>query len=289
MQLKKPPVVAQSKELLGTSAGSETTISPLIARLRSSDAQAAWEDFLVEYGAIIYQAVRPSAREEEEVADCFVFVCGKLAENGYRRLLRFKPEGVATFVTWLRVVVRNLCFDWHRSVLGRPRPFKFLQQLSAMELEVYYCKFEGRLSSEETLRHLHTTWPALTENTLNQIESRIAESLTPRQRWILSTRLAKKVTSLDADEDDETPLMEIVDTTPDPEAAILTEQRQRQLEHCLEALLPDERLIVRLRFEDELSLQEIAHLVGLGDAQRVQRRLLAVIKILREAMEKNNA
>ena len=288
--MKKPAAVAQSKELLGASTASDSPISPLLAQLSSSDAQAAWEDFLVQYGTTIYQAVRPSAREEEEVADCFVFVCEKLAENGCRRLLRFKPEGVASFVTWLRVVVRNLCFDWHRSVLGRPRPFKFLQELSAMELEVYYCKFEGRLSSEETLRRLHTTWPALTENTLDQIESRIAESLTPRQRWILSTRLApKKATSLDADEDDETPFMEIVDTTPGPEAAILSEQRQRQLEHCLEALLPDERLIVRLRFEDELSLQEIAHLVGLGDAQRVQRRLLAVIKILREAMEKNNA
>ena len=285
--MKKPPVVAQSKELLGTSAGSDTAISPLLARLRSPDAQAAWEDFLVGCGAIIYQAVRPSAREEEEAADCFVFVCGKLAENGYRRLLRFKPEGVATFATWLRVVVRNLCFDWHRSVLGRPRPFKFLQELSAMELEVYYCKFERRLSSEETLRHLHITWPALTEDTLNKIESRIAGSLTPRQRWILSTRLmSKKATSLDVDEEDERPLVEIADPTPDPEAAIFTEQQQIQLEHCLEALLPDERLIVRLRFEDELSLQEIAHLMGLGDAQRVQRRLLAVIKILREAMGK---
>lgn len=285
--MKKPAAVAQSKELLGASTGSDAAISPLLARLRSSDAQAAWEDFLVQYGAIMYQAVRPSARDEEEVAECFVFVCGKLAEKGYRRLLRFKPEGVARFVTWLTVVVRNLCSDWHRSVLGRPRPFKFLQELSAMELDVYYCEFGRRLSSEETLRHLRTTWPTLTENTLNQIESHIAGLLTPRQRWILSTRLApKKATSLDVDEDDEKPLLEIADPAPNPEAVILTEQQRIQLEHGLEALLPDERLIVRLRFEDELSLQEIAQLMGLADAQRVQRRLLAVIKILREAMEK---
>jgi len=98
--------------------------------------------------------------------------------------------------------------------------------------------------------------------------------------------MSKKAIALDVDEEDEWPFVEIADPTPDPEAAIFTEQQQMQLEHCLEALLPDERLIVRLRFEDELSLQEIAHLMGLGDAQRVQRRLRAVIKILREAMGK---
>jgi RNA polymerase sigma factor (sigma-70 family) len=260
-------------------------VALLLVQLCSSDAQSAWERFLLGYGAVLYQAVRASTRDEEEAADCFVFVCEKLAENGYRRLLRFKPQGAASFVTWLRVVTRNLCLDWQRKVHGRPRPFKFLQKLSALDLEIYRCRHERCLSVDDTLRHIRATWPNVTPEALNEIESRIARLLSPRQLWILSTRLASN-TAVPLDVDgDERGFLEIADPMPSPELTIFNEQEQRWLRRCVDSLPSDERLIVQLRFEDELSLQEIAQLTGLGDAQRAQRKLIATLKKLRDAME----
>jgi|SRR5215831_1039219 len=267
------------------SISQEPGIPQMLIQLGSPHAQRAWEQFLLLYGAVLYQVVRTSTREEEEAADCFVFVCEKLAEKGYRRLLRFKPAGAASFVTWLRVVTRNLCFDWQRKVHGRPRPFKFLQNLSAVDLEVYRCRCERGLSGDDTLRHIRATWPAVTREIVNEIESRIARLLSPRQQWILAARLASNTAlPLDVDGEDGR-AMEIADPMPSPELAIFNEQEQGRLRRSVDSLPSDEQLIVQLRFEDELSLREIAQLMGLVDAQRAQRKLVAVLKKLRDAME----
>ena len=282
--MRKSPSATRVTDARG-STSEEAGIAQVLVELGSSDAQSAWESFLRGYGAVLYQVARASTREQEEAADCFVFVCEKLAEKDYRRLRRFKPDGAASFVTWLRVVTKNLCFDWQRKVHGRPRPFKFLDNLSALELEVYQCRYERGLSGDDTLRHVRSTWPTVTREAVNEIDSRIARLLSPRQLWILSTRLASNTAvPLEAD-NDERGFMEPADPAPSPELAIFNEQEQARLQRSVDSLVPDERLIVQLRFEDELSLQEIAQLTGLGDAQRAQRKLVSILKKLRDAME----
>jgi RNA polymerase sigma factor (sigma-70 family) len=238
---------------------------------------------------VLYQVVWTSAREEEEVADCFVFLCEKLAADGYRRLLRFRPDGSAGFVTWLRVVAKNLCVDWRRKVHGRPRSFKSLQDLSALGLEIYRCRFERGLSEEETLRHLRSNWPDVTQEAVLEMESRIAGKLNPRQQWILSTRQGKKAASFSVDEETEWGALNTVDPAPSLEVTIINEQQRYWLQRSVAALMSEERLLVQLRFEEELSLQEIAQLCGLGDAQRVHRKLLAILEKLRTTMEQMKA
>jgi RNA polymerase sigma factor (sigma-70 family) len=76
----------------------------------------------------------------------------------------------------------------------------------------------------------------------------------------------------------------VADPHPDQETLIVGRQQQAQLEKCVASLPSDERLILQLRFGDDLSLEEIARLTGLGDAQRVHRRIAAVLKKLRAAM-----
>jgi DNA-directed RNA polymerase specialized sigma subunit, sigma24 homolog len=121
--------VAKSLERADAVYRSDSGATALLNGLRSTHAQEAWQDFLLQFGDTLYQVAGISTRNEEEAADCFVFVCEKLAENAYRRLLCFKPAGTASFSTWLRVVAKNLCFDWQRKVHGRPRPFKSLRGL----------------------------------------------------------------------------------------------------------------------------------------------------------------
>lgn len=287
--MRKSSSAVRPAKPFGASETDEFGIADLLKQLGSADAQAAWEEFLLRYSSILYQTVHASTRDQDEIADCFVHICKHLARNGFRRLLRFSPDGAASFTTWLRVVARNLCFDWHRKVHGRFRPFKSVQGLSALELEVYQCRYERRLSREETLARLHVNQASLNEEELTDIENRIENSLTPLQHWILSSRKESNLpTTAKLAEDEEPGHIDVPDEAPSPEAVALEGQQRTRLHECLESLPPDERLVVRLRFEDELSLDEISKLTGLGDAQRVHRRLAAILGKLRAAMERRN-
>ena len=259
----------------------------LLTQLRSADAQTAWNEFLLQYGSVLYQSVLTFTHDEDDGSDCFVHICEQLVRNRFRRLLQFKIDGAASFSTWLRVVARNLCYDWHRKKYGRLRPFKSVQSFSALELEVYRCRYERRLSREETWQRLRAAWPALTIDLLPEIESRIENSLNSRQRWLLSARRQRESSALISDT--EAKIWEeaesAIDTGPNPETIVADSQQRGRLHESIRLLPPIERLIVHLRFEEELSLEEIAQLTGFGDAQRVHRRIAAILQKLREAME----
>jgi RNA polymerase sigma factor (sigma-70 family) len=93
-------------------------IEEILDRLGSPDNQEAWNDFLSEYSSQIYQVVSYLESNSEHAGDCFQFVCEQLIKDRSKRLRKFKGDGAASFSTWLRAVVRNLCIDWHRKVFA---------------------------------------------------------------------------------------------------------------------------------------------------------------------------
>lgn len=285
-QMKKSPSVFPAAEPQITPERDAPGIPALLERLRSKDAQAAWEEFLLDYSAVLYQAARASLQDRDEIADCFVYMCEQLAKGGFRRLLQFRPAGPASFTTWLRVVARNLWFDWHRKVHGRLRPFKSVDGLSPLEREVYRCRYERGLSRGSTLGRLQATSPAITEAELENLETRVENVLSPSQRWILAERKqsAPQSPREPIGADGESQSIDAVEQAPSPEARVLDAEQRAALRRSVESLPPDERLVVRLRFEGELSLEEIARLTGLGDAQRAHRRLAAILHKLRAAL-----
>jgi RNA polymerase sigma factor, sigma-70 family len=180
----------------------DSGIPPLLEALRSPNAREAWVEFLNGYSAVLYQTARNCTSTDDDAADCFVSICEQLAHNQFRRLLKFNPAGSASFVTWLRVVARNLCFDWHRKQSGRLRTFKSLQNLSALELEIYNQRFVHSVSPEETLARLEPLFPNVSMAELRTIEESIQQSLNPRQQWILVSRRAGLVATVAAAADD---------------------------------------------------------------------------------------
>jgi len=264
----------------------ESGIAGLLEGLRSSNSWDAWAEFLEHYSPVLFQTARACTDNEDAAADCYLHICQQLAHNRFRRLMKFKPEGSANFLTWLRVVARNLCFDWYRSSLGRQRPFKSVQCLSLLEREVYRCRIERGFSEGKTLEELQATFPGVNPAELSSIEDRIQSSLSSRQQWILSTRHQPTVSQTVALLGEETgqDAIDVADQRPDQESQMLTQQEQAQLQKCVARLPSDERLLLQLRFEQELSLGEISRLMGLGDAQRVHRRLAAILGKLRVGM-----
>lgn len=265
----------------------DPSIAKLLERLQSQDPLPAWEEFLNVYSLVLYQAARAHTSDTETAADCYLNICEQLARNNFRRLLKFKPEGPATFPTWLRVVARNLCFDWHRKRTGRARPFKSLQSLSHLEFQIYVCRFERGLSAEDTLEHLRPDSPDLDLVQVENAERQIERCLSSRQRWMLSTRQRSApdtTTALLAEEGEEF-VSQIPDVRLDQETFIVNQQQHARMMKCVTGLPKHERLLLQLRFEEDLSLEEIALMTGLGDAQRVHRQIAAVLKKLRGALE----
>ena len=119
------------------------------------------------------------------------------------------------------------------------------------------------------------------------IEGRLHSSLSSRQHWILSTRkqsaLTKNIAAVGGEQTEQS--IDVADPHPDQETLIAGQQQEAQLERCVASLPTEERLILQLRFGQDLSLAEIAHLTGLEDAQRVHRRIAAILKRLRTAMQ----
>ncbi len=266
---------------------SDDGIVLLLEALQSPNSRNAWEEFLDSYSGVLYQTARTYTSNDDAAADCYLNICEQLAGQGFRRLLKFKRYGGATFTTWLRVVARNLCFDWHRKQTGRRRPFKSLQSLSQLELDVFDYRFERGFSQEETLQRLRLTAPHIDLDQLAEVECRIEHHLSSRQRWLLSTRPRHVFSARAAllTEEGEESVARVPDTRLDQESLLVSHQQQAKIDKCVKSLPPSERLLLQLRFERDLTLDEIARLTELGDAQRVHRHIEVILRKLRLAME----
>jgi RNA polymerase sigma factor (sigma-70 family) len=261
----------------------EPSIEDILKQLRTRDPHEAWIAFLQEYSALIFQVTRYHERDLDLASDCFQFVCERLCADRFRRLLRFNLQGAASFSTWLRAVVRNLCIDWRRKEFGRHRPFRFVTRLNAFDQEVFRSIYERGNSTEETFFLLQSAHPEVTLEQVTKSRERIEQELTAKQRWVLSARSAQK-TAATIDETSAAPF-EIPDPRPDPEARAVIEERRGLLSRALARLPTRERLLVRLRFEQGLTLEQIAKLLDLGNAQRADRQLKDILARLREDLK----
>jgi RNA polymerase sigma factor (sigma-70 family) len=69
-----------------------------------------------------------------------------------------------------------------------------------------------------------------------------------------------------------------------PDVELETRERSERLERCLSLLAPADRLLIRLRFEDDLSAAQIAKILHLATPFHVYRRLNRLLADLRTAL-----
>jgi RNA polymerase sigma factor (sigma-70 family) len=268
----------------------EEPVKALLDRLSSGNAGGAWREFLEYYSPLIMRMIRRFESDHGRVMDCFVYVSEQLSDNGFHRLLRFQPEGPARFPTWLSTVVANLCIDWRRLQHGRFRPTRSVAGLSELDQLVYRHIYVRGMPRDECLYALQEKFPDLTEKRLSEINARLFGLLTPRQRWQLSIRQAG-VVSFDggsAPEEDEPPL-QFEEPGPGPEELSQIDQERASLAAAMARLPARERLLLRLRYEQSLTLEEVARLMQLPDPFRANRQIQAALSNLSELMKPKNA
>jgi RNA polymerase sigma factor (sigma-70 family) len=255
-------------------------IETILDGLHSKDAQSSWQSFLITYSDSIYAVVTMFARDSDLAGDCFLFVCEKLADKEYRRLRAFRPNGKARFSTWLRAVVRNLCLDWHRARFGRRQVFRSVAALGAFEQQIFGLVFQRRLSPEEAWNDLARSFPGISYAQFEAECAKLRGLLTSRQLWLLTTANVKPE-SLDDDQKFGS-LVDLTDPAPDPEALAVLHQSHIMLSRAVHKLDAGSQLLLRLRYAGGLGLQEIAKLVGLKDAQTVDRRIRRALEQVRD-------
>jgi RNA polymerase sigma factor (sigma-70 family) len=92
----------------------------------------------------------------------------------------------------------------------------------------------------------------------------------------------RRLVDLMAAEVDTALLAAPADETPD--VVLARSERARALAHALESLQPRDRLLLRLRFAEDLSAREIAQFMKFPSLFHVYRRLDKVLAVLRDAL-----
>jgi len=264
----------------------DESVTDLLARLSAGQTDAAWREFLERYSAAIMHTVRRHEGDPERATDCFLHACSALNDDGFRRLLSYRPDGPARFRTWLMAVVSNLCIDWRRKQDGRIRPLQAVAHLPELDQLVYRHIYQRGLSRAQCLQTLKPQFPDLTEQQLAAINARLFALLTPQQRFQSSARHGATI-SLDGGStlDDGGLSGQLEEPAPGPDVLALQAQQQSRLQAALARLPPQQRLLLRLRFEQDLTLAEVARLTRQPDPFRVNRQIQAALAALADLME----
>jgi RNA polymerase sigma factor (sigma-70 family) len=229
------------------------------------------------------QVIHSLERDPDSIADCYLYVCEQLCRNRFRRLGRFRSDGPATFRTWLCVVVRNLSLDWQRHRHGRGRTFESIARLPSLDQELFAALHERGFSGDEAISWMASRHPDLSRQQLEESRDRLFGSLTSRPFEVLggpgvSARgAAAKGLGLE-----EAPANLIPDLAPTPESQAVVNELHAILQKAVGRLDSRDRLLIQLRFEQSLTLEQVARITGLRDAQTADRRIRAVLERLRE-------
>lgn len=262
----------------------DNNVDHLLYQLNSADPGSAWAAFIDAYAGLIMRTVIQFEYEQDRSDECFLYVCEKLYEGGFRRLLKFNTAGKSSFPGWLSTVVFNLCIDWHRKEFGRARMLPAIAALPAFDQRVYQHYYEESMKADECYESLRSDFPGLVREQIADALGRIHSLLTPRQRWQLNLRIRGRGRvrrmppggSIDG----------IPDPTPTPEALAGSEQELESLQRAMSKLTVPQRALLHLRFREGMSYERIACMERLGDAHRARRQVLNALKALRVELQK---
>lgn len=254
----------------------QSRIENILLDLTSGQIDVGWTTFLDAYSDLLREVVRRFETHISATDECYEYICAKLSDDDFRRLKQFDPTGPARFRTWLTTVTANLCKDWRRSRYGRQRPPKFVQDLPDLDKAVFQLLFRQAMTHHECLHVLKSQFPRVRPADIERINGELFEALSANQHWQLSI---SKHDHLPADAVDLA--HEASESRPDLHVQL--EQDVLHLQSALAKLEPEQRLVLQLRYQQDLTLSEVAKLTGMDDPYKARRAIdkaLAALKKL---------
>jgi RNA polymerase sigma factor (sigma-70 family) len=260
-------------------------ISSVLSELAGPQSAKAWRRFIDDRAGQLMKIARYHTQIEDQAQDCFLHICEKLCENGFRRLRRFDEKRGVPFEAWLSSVANNLCHDWRRQQFGRRRTPTAILALEQFDQQVYRLKFERRLDISTCLSLLQKNNSGLTHEILSASLGRIHNALSSRQRWRLNFLNQPADQRMVSQEAGHVLIADTGDSGP-VETTLLSHELE-SLNQALARLISDQRLVLRLRFEESLSLQDVARIMRLDNLHQARRRIEKALEQLRRYLPPN--
>lgn len=257
---------------MGTDRSDESILA-LLDGLRCSRPDEAWKGFLDQHAGQIMRVVRQRGYGKQMSEDCFLSVCERLSDDRFARLLQFDDSRGVPFRGWLNAVVVNLCSEWHRAHFGRRRVPQSIARLSSLDRHVFRYRYLQELGIHSCLCLLHERFPDITRADLSAALSRIQSALTGRQRWRLANQQGR-VLVLGTNG---LPASDPPDPQPGPEQTRSLEEGRNQLRQAVKQLDETDRYLLRLRFEHDMSYEDVARVAGLTNLFQARRRVKAAL------------
>ncbi len=254
----------------------------LLPELFDSRNESVWRKFVRNYGGVLMSAARHHGLDPHDSQDCFLHICEKLCEDDFRRLRAFDPSRGGSFRTWLTAIAANLSADWCRTRYGRQSMPLAIKALPDLEQRVFRLAVIEGLDWESCLIGVRQRYPEIDRGTLSAALAAVHSALTAQQRWKYTVfRQRGRILAMDSGQDSATS-----GEQPDPLECAATDERRAKLRTALEKLTAQQRLIIRLRYEQELTLEEVAAVAGLGDLHQARRMIQAAIRQLSDLVRK---
>jgi len=228
---------------------------------------------LLDHLDLIHQIVRAvgrrrhlSATEQDDFAS---FVHLRMIDDDYAILRKF--QGRSTLWTYLAAVIERLSLDFCAEKWGRWRPSAMAERLGPVAVALERLVNRDSHSVDEALEILTTNHHvALTHVELR----RIWKQLPPRVRH---TEVGEEAAlELSSEQRSEA-------AVDDADLRRSVTRLQSALQNAFEQIAPQDRVLIALRFDQDLSIVEIARLTG-SSVPTLHRRLDRSVKQLRAAL-----
>ncbi len=242
------------------------------------DPQATWDRLLEEYSDLVLGVIARYTRDSDNRMDAYLYVVEQLQAQNFRRL-RHYGQGVGirpcSFAAWLKLVVRNLYFDWFRHEHGRKSLPREIQKLGRLEQRAFKLLYWEGYSAQEAFEVLRVENPALRFADFIRRLSTVDERLSSINRAKIRSDFARARGPLSLDDEREGPPLEAraeVHVTT-PEEDLLVAERRQALWDLIQELPDQDRLMVKLRFFEGLTAKQIAAATGITEPAEIYRRI----------------
>ena len=232
-----------------------------------------YQRLLLNHLDLINQIVRTVGRRRHlsptEREDFASFVHLRMVEDDYAILRKFQNR--STLWTYLAAVIERLSLDFCAEQWGRWRPSAMAERLGSVAVVLERLVNRDSHSVDEALEILKTNHDvALTDAELRKLWKQLPVRVRHTE---VGEEAAQELSSNDSSEA----------AIDDAERRESVNRLQTALQNAFAQIAPQDRVLIALRFDQELSIAEIAKLTG-SSVPTLHRRLDKGVKQLRLAL-----
>lgn len=257
-----------------------------LIKLFETNKEEAWITFQNQYTDYIFTLIKRNVGgyDEDIVHDTYTYILGKLQENDFRRITSY--EAKSQFTTFLTKVCQNLIIDFIGKKRRLPKAIQQLDETHQLLFRLYYLQGLGYEECYGIMTINHKI--EISNSKFRDIFGEVTMSLSDKNIWKQVQRNAV-LESLDKEYENgqvrEFPDMKLL--TPEDEllrreATEEYEVIKRSLSEGRDNLTVEERLVLELKFQQDLPAAEISKVINMS-----QRKVYLLIDKICEKLQRH--